>query len=406
MALLGSLLLALIAAALINLGFVLQHRGLAALGPGPVTRALHSRTWLFGQAVGWVGFAAQIVAVALAPLSLVQAFAAGSFAVSTPIAAAALGYRITRAQLMAIGLIALALITLPIGFGAHHDHLAGGVLIAGALLVTAVSIGLAQTRSPLARAVAAGGFYGVADAAIKACALSLDAHGLAGLASGWTLVAGLATFGGFVSFQSALRTGEAVDGIALMNAFTTLGAVVLGWVAFGESLGSSTPITVVHAAGLVLVLAAVRPLIRGQQALAPRRAASPEDPARAGGAADRRHRLTVGTAAAWAGGLVAGVIVLGLALVIGTGLLYTLRQQGLLAAGPRIPTRCRCCSWPGSTASRWPAWRSPGWPRALPWAWSPCASRPPVASWPLRSSPRRWPWSSPTRHSRWPATCP
>ena len=177
MALLGSLLLALVAAALINLGFVLQHRGLAGLGPGSASRAVRSRTWLLGQGVGWLGFGAQIVAVALAPLSLVQAFAAGSFALSTPIAAAALGYRITRAQLIAVGLIALGLITLPIGIHPHHDHLAGGVLIAGALIVAAIALVLGRMASPLARAIAAGGFYGVADAAIKACALGFGAHG-------------------------------------------------------------------------------------------------------------------------------------------------------------------------------------------------------------------------------------
>ncbi|HET9105034.1 MAG TPA: alpha/beta hydrolase-fold protein [Solirubrobacteraceae bacterium] len=338
-ALLGSLLLALAAAALINLGFVLQHRGLAGLGTGSMARALRSRTWLLGQAVGWIGFAAQIIAVALAPLSLVQAFAAGSFALSTPIAAAALGYRITRAQLIAVGLIALALITLPIGFGASHDHLAGGVLIAGALVLIAVSLGLGRLRSPLTRAVAAGGFYGVADAAIKACALSLHAHGIAGLASGWTLLAGLATFGGFVSFQAALRRGEAVDGIALMNAFTTLGAVVLGWVAFGESLGTSTALTVLHVGALALVLIAVRPLIRGQEALAPAEATGTPGahagvPARH--PADGEVRSPLRAAAAWGAGLSAGVLVVALALGAGTGLLYTLRQHGLLAAGPRV----------------------------------------------------------------------
>ena len=99
--LLGGLLLALGSAALINLGFLLQHRGLGAGDRAAGWRrrcasALRNRTWLAGQALGWSGFAAQIVAVAIAPLSLVQAFAAGGLALSVPLAARLFAHRITR----------------------------------------------------------------------------------------------------------------------------------------------------------------------------------------------------------------------------------------------------------------------------------------------------------------------
>ena len=80
------LLVALIAAALINLGFVLQHRGRAAAWR-LATRcwlAYATAAWLPVRRIGWAGFALQIVAWQLAPLTLVQAFAAGSLAVSIP----------------------------------------------------------------------------------------------------------------------------------------------------------------------------------------------------------------------------------------------------------------------------------------------------------------------------------
>ena len=87
----GGLLLALTSAALINIGFLLQHRGLRRTGGGGILgqlwRALHDPVWLSGQALGWAGFIAQVVAVAVAPLSLVQAFAAGGLALSVPVAA-------------------------------------------------------------------------------------------------------------------------------------------------------------------------------------------------------------------------------------------------------------------------------------------------------------------------------
>src|SRR5262249_17101181 len=92
----AGLLLALVSAALINLGFLLQHRGLeqsgAEAGARMFGRALRSRAWLGGQALGWLGFVAQIAAVAIAPLSLVQAFAAGGLALSVPLSATLFGH--------------------------------------------------------------------------------------------------------------------------------------------------------------------------------------------------------------------------------------------------------------------------------------------------------------------------
>jgi enterochelin esterase-like enzyme len=106
------LMLAVASAALINLGFLLQQRGLVhTVGDGlrGWLGALRSPTWLAGQAVGWLGFAIQIVAVALAPLSLVEAFAAGGLAFSVPLAAGIFGHRVPRLQVMAVTAVAAGL---------------------------------------------------------------------------------------------------------------------------------------------------------------------------------------------------------------------------------------------------------------------------------------------------------
>ena len=55
--LIGVLLLALASAALINLGFVLQHRGRAqdlAAGHSSLAHAMRNRAWLAGQVLGWI----------------------------------------------------------------------------------------------------------------------------------------------------------------------------------------------------------------------------------------------------------------------------------------------------------------------------------------------------------------
>ena len=97
--------------------------GLAPTGRSVTGERLSRADLAVGQAVGWVGFGGQILAVALAPLTLVQAFSAGSLALSVPLAARVFGRRVRAPQLAAIAIIAVSLISLPIGFGAGHGHL-------------------------------------------------------------------------------------------------------------------------------------------------------------------------------------------------------------------------------------------------------------------------------------------
>jgi hypothetical protein len=276
----GGLLLALASAALINLGFLLQHRALGhGAAAGDMTARLrgsmHDPVWLAGQAVGWLGFGLQIAAVAIAPLALVQAFAAGGLALSVPLAAGVFRQRVTRGQALAVLVMAAGLATLPIGLSAAADRLDTGRLIAivagGALCGAAI----ARVRAPAAWATAAGIFYGLADAAIKAVSLEWHHHGLASLAGGWPIVAAAGTFAGFLCFQAALEAGSAVPGISLMTAGTALVALACGLVAFGESLGADVAVSVLHGLAIAVVLAAVPALAAAQTAFV--KAADPRD---------------------------------------------------------------------------------------------------------------------------------
>lgn len=258
----GGLLLALVSAALINLGFLLQHRGLshvhaAGAAGGRLRRSLSDPTWLSGQAVGWLGFGLQIAAVAIAPLSLVQAFAAGGLALSVPLAAGIFRHPVTRGQTLAVLVIAAGLAVLPIGFSTVSDRLAEGRLIAALAIGAVAAAALARRRAVAARAAAAGILYGLADAAIKAVSLDWHAHGMAALASGWSVAAAAGTFAGFLCFQSALEDGAAVPAISLMTAGTALVALACGLGAFGESLGASVPASLAHGLAIAVVLAGV-----------------------------------------------------------------------------------------------------------------------------------------------------
>jgi enterochelin esterase-like enzyme len=332
LALVAALLLALVSAAAINIGFLLQHRALQADGGSRrLIAMLSNRTWLAGQAVGWVGFAGQLAAVALAPLSLVQAFAAGGLAISLPFAARVFGQRVSREQMVAIAVMAVALASLPIAL-VSHSHLHGGTLLLMSLVMLAFAAAMGVTGGPALQAVAAGCAYGVADAAIKAISTGWHAHGFAGLLSVWTLLAAVGTFAGFLAFQSSLRRGNAVVAISLMNVFAALGALACGVLAFGEALGTSPSATVVHLLAISLVLTSVPLLAAGQQRIAG--SGRPSEPASAEGtkALPTPAEVLVATLR-WAA---AAVLVL-MSVFVGIGLLYAVRGLGWLPLGPRIP---------------------------------------------------------------------
>ncbi|HLH65126.1 MAG TPA: hypothetical protein VKV27_05445 [Solirubrobacteraceae bacterium] len=285
----AGLLLALVSAALINIGFLLQHRALRDLptadgsrargspvGGSPVggpptgaarlRRALRNPVWLAGQGLGWIGFCAQIVAVALAPLSLVQAFAAGGLALSVPIAAGIFHISIGRAQTVCVAAIAAGLAALPLGLAGSHERLSSAALWSAVAVCSLVGLMLAARRRPWARAAAAGAFYGVADAAIKAVSVHLAHHGAAAALSPWTAVAAVGTFAGFVCFQSALAADpRAVTSISLMNALAAVVALGCGLGAFSESLGATEAVRLGHLAAISVVLACV-PVLAGAQA--------------------------------------------------------------------------------------------------------------------------------------------
>lgn len=267
----GGLLLALASAALINIGFLLQHRGLRRAPAGRVItrmrRVLRDRCWLTGQAIGWLGFVTQIVAVAIAPLALVQAFAAGGLALSVPVAAGMFHHRIGRHQILAVIVIAAGLATLPIGFSTARDHLDDGSLVVVVAICAAGGLAIARARRGWTRAIAAGVFYGIADAAIKAVSLGWDRHGLGAVASGWTVVAAAGTFAGFLAFQSALEQDGAVAAISLMNALAALVALGCGLGAFGESLGANAGVVAAHLLAIAVILAAVPVLAVAQAAI-------------------------------------------------------------------------------------------------------------------------------------------
>src|SRR5207302_7329159 len=106
------------------------------------------------------------------------------------------------------------LAVLPVGFSTAADRISAGRLVVALAIGAIVAGALWRRHSTAARAAAAGIFYGLADAAIKAVSLDWHAQGPAALFSGWAAVAAAGTFAGFLCFQAALEDGAAVPAIS------------------------------------------------------------------------------------------------------------------------------------------------------------------------------------------------
>ena len=204
------LALALACAAATSVSFLLKHRGAVSAPPVRTRHPLRSAAGLFRSrwfAIGWgiaVGaWLLHVGALALAPLSIVQAVLSGGLVFLAVFAERFFGFQLGRRQWIGVIVtaIGLAIIGLTSGSGAAEPRdyalaalisIECGVLVAG----IAVAVFSGHHRVPpaaegLMLGAAAGVLFGVSDIAIKY--LADDIGGALGLISPWTLVALIAS---------------------------------------------------------------------------------------------------------------------------------------------------------------------------------------------------------------------
>jgi hypothetical protein len=258
--------LAVLASLALNGSYLLQHAGSQAAPPidarrlGPALRGLlRSRLWMAGLAAGLTGWALHVAALSQAPLSLVQAFAAGGLALVGPVGARALGVRMLATERLAILLMTGGLVMLALGLsGGGRAHSVPDGPLATWVVVVAVLAGALAWLSrgvgrPYALGAAGGMLYGAADSATKALTTAAHSGAAAVLESPWLLVVALGSAGAFLCFQRGLQSGPAVPVIALMTAATNVVAILAGLIVFGDPLGATPAVVVLHLAAFGLV---------------------------------------------------------------------------------------------------------------------------------------------------------
>jgi hypothetical protein len=268
------ILLALVCALATNVGFLFKHRGACAAPPvdfaHPVrtAKALFStRLFALGMLIACGAWIFHVAALAVAPLSLVQAVLAGGVVLLAIMAERSFGLRISRRQWMGViltagGLILLGL-TLPAVHGAHsHFSLPGiigfetALLLVGTLLIMGPRIGAPAEHHGFMLGAASGILFGVSDVSIKAISGMIGAHGLLGLFSPVVLITVAASVAAFYSSAKGLQDGDAVPVIAVTGTAANVTGIVGGIIVFGDPLSGHPLMLAAEFVAFALVLIA------------------------------------------------------------------------------------------------------------------------------------------------------
>jgi hypothetical protein len=286
--------LTLVSACLINWGYLTEHAAaskLPPLSPRLPLRSLRlllgSRRWLAGFGAETAGFGLYVVAVALAPLALVQAMAAGGIGVLAFLVAKTTGTRLDARErlgvVVAIG--GLALLAISLAGGSEQGTAAGwipitmwlGASVAGSAL--AVTSGATVLRGGAAFGVAAGILFAAGDVSTK---VMVDGGGHATIAPAVVGFYGAGT----IALQMGFQRGRALTTAGIATLGTNAIPIAAAMTLFEEPLPDG-PLGVVRVGAFAAVIA-------GAVALAPRHGAAEQEagaPGDVGGTAGPRWGL-------------------------------------------------------------------------------------------------------------------
>ena len=274
----GALVLTLVSAVAINWGYLVEHGAASKLPEFSVRQPIRtirlllaSRRWLLGFLLETSGFILYVVAVALAPLALVQSVAAGGIGVLALLVA-----RINRTPLeprervgVLVSITGLVLLGVSLAGGSTEGHGASWYALG---LWLAASVGVATAAATLgARPLPGGAGFGLAAGILFAGG---DIATKAVVSGGNHLLLGPALIGfyagGTLTLQSGFQRGRPLTTAGIATLATNSIPIVAAVTLFQEPLPGG-------ALG-VLRIAAFASVVVGAVWLAPKRAAAAPSP--------------------------------------------------------------------------------------------------------------------------------
>ncbi len=273
------LALALACALATNVAFLFKHRGAVLAPPVSIRHPLRSAADLFRSrwfTLGWLvavgAWVLHVAALALAPLSIVQAVLSGGLVFLAVLAERYFGFHLGRRQWLGLLVTATGLFVIGITSGSQEGEApdyAPAALIAVECGVLGLAIGLAiisgrhsglRAREGMLLGVAAGALFGVSDIALKYLTNAIG-NGVLEILSPWSVAALIASVVAFYASARSLQLGPAVEVIALTSVAANLIAIVGGILVFRDPIGTG-PVAIsgrMIAFALVIIGAALMP---------------------------------------------------------------------------------------------------------------------------------------------------
>lgn len=267
------LFLALGCALLSNVALLCKYRG---ANRAPEVRFSHplrsaaalfaSKWWTIGFAIAFVAWGLHVAALAIAPLSVVQAVIAGGIALIAIPARHLFGIKLGWRELAGLGLSAGGLAFLAITASEHPAGISeyststmaafeGVAIVIGLALLHSGSRGGGHRRGGLMLGASAGLLIGVSDVAIKALAEVVPGSPLA-IVSPWTMVAAIAAIAAFYALARSLQLGDPLEVIVISSVAANCAAIVGGVLVFGDPVGTDFLGIAARAAAFAAVIAA------------------------------------------------------------------------------------------------------------------------------------------------------
>jgi hypothetical protein len=269
------IVVALTCAVVTQLGFLCKHRGanrapeVNLRHPLRTAGALFRSPWFsIGMAVGAGALALHVVALAAAPLSLVQAVLSTGVVILAVLGDRFFGCRVGPRQWAGAGLTAAGLLllvtTLPTPEHVHAVFAVpaliafeAGMIAVGALLIVAPRLGTPSHHHGAVLGAAAGTLMGVSDVAIKALTGAAGSGAFAVVASPWLPVAVMAGALAFFASARGFQQGDAIPVIACTSTAANVTCIAGGIVVFGDALAGGVLLFVQLAAFGVVAAAAL-----------------------------------------------------------------------------------------------------------------------------------------------------
>jgi len=267
------LLLSLATAFTSVLGFLYKHRGAIAMPEVDMRKPLRTSFALFrnpwytlGIVTATFGWGLHVGALALAPISLVQATIAGGLVLLTVTADRLFAHEVTRREWIGVALAALGLAFLAATLGdtaseAHSDYENARLvpflaLVAGAAVFVAWRAS-GNLREGVLFGASAGLFWAASDTAIKALTDGLGEEGVLGiLITPLAALIALASLAGLVVSARSLQIGKAVPVIAVTSVAANTLTIAAGPIVFEEPLPDDPLGVALRMAAFLLVIGA------------------------------------------------------------------------------------------------------------------------------------------------------